>query len=139
MPFSDALDARLLNSAFGASTFTPDATIYLGVSSTDPGKNGATQTEPSGGSYARVTSTNNTTNWPTVSAGPKLNGTLIQFPQASADWLSGATIGWVTVWNSPTLTAAANFLGRGQFTPAQAILTGNRLEFAVGQLAISAG
>ena len=82
MSFSDALELRILDSAFGGTAFTPDATLHIGLSSTDPGETGSTQTEPSGNGYARVAVTNNTTNFP---AGiPKDNGTVITFPQAVA-------------------------------------------------------
>jgi hypothetical protein len=42
--------------------------------------------EVSGGSYARVTYANNTTNFPATSGRTKSNGTAIVFPVATATW-----------------------------------------------------
>lgn len=70
--------AQILNKIFGATNYTPAATYYVGL------RNGGV--ELSGGSYARVAVTNNTTNFPNVAANTMVNGTAIAFPQATADW-----------------------------------------------------
>jgi hypothetical protein len=133
--FSDSLELRILDSAFGGVAFTPDTTLYIGLSSADPGETGAANAEPSGGNYGRVAVTNNTTNFP---AGiPKDNGTVITFLQASANWLSGVDLTHFTVWNHATLTAPANLLGSGLLTTAKPVMSGDTASFAIGALVIT--
>jgi hypothetical protein len=135
MSASDALELALVNFAFGIAAYTPAPTYWIGLSSTDPGETGAGQTEPSGGSYARVLVTNNTTNWP--AGNPKSNGTVITFPTPSANWLSGTNLGWFTIWQHATSVLAADFIGSGQLSVPQPALSGNVVRFPVGQLQIS--
>jgi hypothetical protein len=136
MSASDSLELALLDYAFGNIAFTPDATYHIGLSGADPGETGATNNEPSGGSYARVPVTNNSTNFP--SGNPKSNGTVITFPTPSANWLGGANLTYFTIWNHATLTTAANFKASGQLSVPQPAMTGNLVRFQVGQLQISA-
>lgn len=88
---SDARERTLADSQFGsgATTYSP-ATWYFGLSTTTPNDDGTGFTEPSGGSYARVAVTNNTTNFPaaqTVSGETrKLNNTKITWPTPSSNW-----------------------------------------------------
>jgi hypothetical protein len=82
--FSDTVENRVLSKEFGATNYTAPVTHYVGLSSTDPGEAGAGITEPSTGSYAGQSYTNNTTNWPAASGGSSSNGTAISFPQATA-------------------------------------------------------
>jgi hypothetical protein len=135
MSASDSFENELLHYVFGAVAYTPPATWHIGLSSTDPGETGSTQTEPSGGNYARVAKTNNVTNFPNVN--PLANGTEVLFPTPSANWLSGVNIGWFTLWDHATNTAAANFKGSGQLTDANPALTGNIVRFPVGALQIT--
>ncbi len=88
--FSDYLEKKLLDHVFGGSAYTSPATLYFGLATatiTDA-TTGTTVTEPSGGSYARVGVTNNTTNFPAASGttATKKNGTVINFPEATASW-----------------------------------------------------
>jgi hypothetical protein len=135
MSASDALELSLLNRAFGQTVYTPDPIHYIGLSGADPGETGATNNEPSGGSYGRVAVTNNTTTWP--SGNPKLNGIVVTFNTPSANWLGGANITWFTVWNDATLSAPANFIGAGQLANPQPAMTGNLVRFQISALAIS--
>jgi hypothetical protein len=88
MPVSTAEAAQILNKVFGGTNFTAETTWYVGLLSGG--------TELTGSGYARVAVTNNTTNWPAISANVKTNGTAITFPAASADWLTADEVGiWV--------------------------------------------
>ena len=73
----------------GATTWAP-ATWFVALSTTTPNEDGTGFTEPVGGSYARVSVTNNTTNWPaaTTASGvtSKANGTAIVFPNPTGSW-----------------------------------------------------
>lgn len=135
MSASDSLELAILNYVFGQTAYTPDATYYIGLSSTDPGETGSTNTEPSGGAYARVLKTNNTTNFP--NGNPKSNGTEVLFPTPSANWLGGANLTYFTIWNDANSTAAANFRGSGQLSTPQPALIGNIVRFPIGTLTIT--
>ena len=106
MPILSTHAAELLNKDFGATNYTPPATWYVGLRSGG--------TELSGSGYARVAVTNNTTNFPNVAANTMVNGTVITFPTASADWAtadevafyiasSGGTPKYTGVLDSPVL------------------------------------
>jgi len=73
----------------GATTYSP-ATWYFALFTVAPNDDGTGGTEVSGGSYARVAKTNNTTNFPaatTVSGETrKTNGTAITWPTPTANW-----------------------------------------------------
>lgn len=87
----DSRERSIADSQFGggATTWAP-ATWFLGISTTTPAGDGTGFTEPSGGAYARVSITNNATNFPaavTVSGiTTKQNGIKFTFPNPTASW-----------------------------------------------------
>lgn len=86
--FSDYLEAKVLNYVFGAQAFSAPATIYAALFTAAPTDAGG-GTEVTGGSYARVAITNNSTNFPNATGTnptTKQNGTQITFPTATANW-----------------------------------------------------
>jgi hypothetical protein len=76
---------KTLDLWLGATVPTIPGTYYVALFTVAPNKDGG-GTEVSGGSYARVAVTNNTTNWPNAASGRKTNATEIVFPQATANW-----------------------------------------------------
>jgi hypothetical protein len=74
---------RALDLLFGSGS---PASHDVGILKTEPANDGTGYTEVSGGSYARITFTNNATNWPAAVLGIKKNGTAITFPTSTADW-----------------------------------------------------
>ncbi len=125
-----------LNSALGGNTYTPPATWYVGALNTGPNAAGGAYVEPSTGSYARVTKTNNDTNFPDCVANSrtKLNGTVFTFPTASASWGAIEGIGLFIV--SPTGTGVCKFYA--ELPTPETINNGNTLSFAVGEVSFSA-
>lgn len=93
---SDYLGNKLLNSVLNATAFSPPATVYLALFTVIPTKAGTGGTEVSGGSYARVAITCNTTNFPAAVAQLIKLATAQTFPAATADWAPVATpvVGW---------------------------------------------
>lgn len=83
----------LLDADFGSGT---PATWYLAAFLTMPAADGSGGVEPAVGSYARVATTNNSTNFPaaaTVSGvTSKSNGVAVTYPNPTADW--GLIVGW---------------------------------------------
>lgn len=80
---SNTLELAQLDEVLGGTAFAAPATVYMALYSASP-TDASAGTELTGGGYARVAITNNTTNFP--SANPKVNGTAITFPAATADW-----------------------------------------------------
>lgn len=89
-------------------------------------------TEVSGGSYSRVSMTNNTTNWPNASAGSKSNGTVASFPTASSDW------GTVVAFGLHDDVTSDSLITWGMLGTDQAVISGDSAVFAPGALVVTA-
>lgn len=110
--FSSYLEGKVLDHVFGNTAYSAPGTLYVGLYTTLPNNAGSGGTEVSGGSYARVAVTNNTTNWPNASGNDpatKSNGTSITFPAATANW--GDVVG-VGIFDA---SSGGNLLGLESF------------------------
>jgi hypothetical protein len=100
-----------------------------------PEDDGTGGTEVSGGSYARVAVTNNTTNFPNATGGGpslKVNGTVITFPAPTADW------GTVVGWGLYDAASSGNLLWTAPLTYSQEIdNTDAASSFAIGALILA--
>jgi len=76
---------ELLDHVLSGATWSPPGTVYFALYTAAPTPAGG-GTEVSGGSYARVAKTNNSTNFPAASNQTKKNATIIDFGTATADW-----------------------------------------------------
>lgn len=120
-------------SAFGALASAP--TIHVGLSSTAPTEAGGNVTEPSGGGYARVATAAG--DWDAATdADPSVveNANAISFPKATADWLTGADLTHLVLFDA---ASGGNVLGSAALTTAKAVLDGDTPEFAAGELSVS--
>lgn len=131
MPFSTFLANKLLDVATGKTSYTPP-TNYLGLSSTTPTVAGTNVTEPSTGSYGRVTTS--AANWNAASAGSTTNGATFTFPTATADWAAGSNMTHLVIHDALT---TGNMLGFGALTTAKAILNGDTASFAASAITIT--
>lgn len=132
---SDARERAVLDMLFGSGNPT---TWWLGLSTTQPNDDGTGFTEPVGAGYARVTVTNNATNFPpaTTVAGEtkKANGTKLTFPNPTGNWGTSSLghYGWFTAstGGTPDFTNPVNsaITVKAGLTP---------VEFDVGTLAMS--
>lgn len=85
-------ESVILNLLFGAPGTGVAATYHFALFTVAP-TDSTPGTEVSGGSYARVAVTNNTTNFPASTGGAsKANGVAITFPVATAPW--GTAVAW---------------------------------------------
>lgn len=128
---ADYAENKVLDHVFGAVTFTAPATLYFGLSTTTITDAGGNITEPSGNNYSRKSMTNNTTNFPSASGGAKTNGTDIQFATPSGSW------GTVTDFFISDASSGGNIIAVGVLSSSQAIVSGNVVKFAAGQLSFS--
>ena len=87
--FSDYLERALLDHVLGRTTYTPPASVWVGLSLDDVQDDGTTGvSEPSGGSYARVELVNTIATWSNAAGTPSIKQNLnaINFPTPTADW-----------------------------------------------------
>ena len=82
---SNYLNNKFLNMIFNGAAFTPPTTLYCGLFTAAPTDAGG-GTEVSGGAYARVAVTPNSTNFPVTSTQSISNAIPITFPTATANW-----------------------------------------------------
>lgn len=133
--FSDYLEKEILDHILGGGIYQRPATVWIGLwtSALSDSSTGSTAGEVSGGAYARVSRTNNSTNWPAASGttATKSNGTAITFPQATASW---GTVTYFCIIDAPT---AGNILGWGALTQSKAIGAGDTAAFAIGDLDVT--
>lgn len=129
---SNYVKAGMRNEVLGAVAFAAPTNGIFGLWTTAAGTDmsayvGNTAGEvASSGSYDRVTKTNNTTNFATITgAAAKVNSTAITWITATANWNSSAVIPQMGCFDGNLKTAADNLLIWGDFTVAKSILSGD--------------
>lgn len=132
MSFTDFLENELLDHVFAAAAFVAPVTTFIGLSTTTPADDGTNITEPPGGAaYARVSKTNNLTNWPAAVGGLKENGTAVDFAAATGAW------GTVTHFFIADALSGGNILASGVLTTPKTIDNGDTASFAIGDIDIT--
>jgi hypothetical protein len=132
--FTDATEQGLLNYFIDTYGVT---TKYLGLSSTLPTEAGGNFTEPSTGSYARVSTV--AADWGAASGtapAVKANTAVKTFPTATADWLAGANLMYFGLFSA---AAAGTLYAWGLLAVAKPVLNGDTASFPAGQLQIKLG
>lgn len=135
MSFTNYLEHKVLDHLFGATTYTPSGTWYLGLSTTTPAEDGTSFTEPASASgYSRASMTNDKTNWSnaaqTSTSGEVYNNTTVTFPTSSGNW------GTVTHFGIFDHATTGNLLIMAPLTNQQTVNTNNQLSFTSGTLRI---
>lgn len=135
MPFSNYLSAQLVNHTTGKAAFAPPATLYVGLSSTLPARDGTNITPPVEASYARVAITQAEFD-AALEADPSVAPSIsdITFPTALEDWGAGSVFSFWTLHDAAT---AGNFYGWAQLTNPGTVLTGVTFIIPAGQFALS--
>lgn len=90
--FSDYEENKVLDHLFGGPDLVRPSTYYLAAFTVAPNDAGG-GTEVSASGYARLAVTNNSTNFPSASAGVKSNGVAYEWPEAVANWGTVVAIG----------------------------------------------
>lgn len=124
--FSDYLEDKLLKHAFTNTTYTPAATMYVGLYTAAPTDAGG-GTEVSGGSYARVSVSFSVSGTGTLCT----NSAAVEFTAATASW---GTIVAVGVFDAST---AGNLLAWADLTVSKTIDTGDIFRIPTGDLDIT--
>ena len=108
--------------------FTPPQTIYVALLD-------LTNTELTGGGYARVALANTTTNWPAPTGQTPAsvsNGVAVTFAVASTNWNTAV---WFALYDALT---AGNLLFQGPLLTPIGIIAGQALNFSVGSIVVQA-
>lgn len=116
--FSNYLRDALNNHLRGGTAYTPAATHYYALMTAMPTPSGG-GTEVTGGSYARVSFTNNTSNYPAPSGGVVQNGNPINWGTATGNW--GTVVG-VAVYDA---SSGGNLIAFALLTTATTINSGS--------------
>lgn len=122
---------RLLDLLVGQNASAP-ATLYVGLATEAPTETttGTTVSEPSGGAYARVSKTNNSTNFSAASSSTKTNATDVDFPTPTASW------GTVRYWILCDASSGGNLLMWGRLSTPITIASGAAPTLAAGAMSI---
>lgn len=129
--FSHYEGAILLQNLIRGTSLANTNTVYFALSTTAPNPDGTNVTEPSGGSYARVTATLNTARFGAPSGSSPTSCSLttaIQWPQATSGW------GTVSHWAAYDSSTGGNMIYYGTLTSSELVTTGLQPQFAVGDL-----
>jgi hypothetical protein len=125
MAIASSRAADILNKEFNGTNYTSTATWYVGL------RGGSV--ELTGGSYARVAVTANSTNFPVISGtNIMVNGTSITFPQATADWSSADEVALYAA------SSGGSPIHTGALDNPVTVRTGQTRQFAAGDLKIKA-
>lgn len=137
MSYSDFLENKLLDHWIGNSAMTTSGTYYVGLSTGTivDATTGITVVEPSTSNtaYARVSVTNNLTNWPAASGGLKRNANPINFATATGNW--GTVTDFFIADGSAVGTGS--ILGFGTLTTPKTISSGDSSSFAANAITVT--
>lgn len=135
--FTDAVERAILDGVLQDSSFTGYATLYIGLSSTTPTEAGGNVTEPSTGSYARVSTTGADWSAATGTAPAQKTNTAVKtFTTATADWVSGANLTHFVLFDAST---SGNVVAWGPLTTPKPVLNGDTPSFAASSLVLKLG
>ena len=126
--FSDHWENEILDHLFGKGSYSPP-TIYVGLSTADPGDDGSGLAEPSGNGYARKATT--AADWNAASGGALDNATAIEFAEATGNW------GTVTHFALFDAAGGGHLLAHGSLNQSKTIASGDSARFAAGDLDVS--
>lgn len=135
--FTDTVERALLDHFLTDPAYTPPATMYLALSTTTPTEAGGNFTEPSTGSYARVSTA--AADWSAASGtapAVKTNTAVKTFPTATATWSSGSNMTYFGLFDAST---AGNLLAFGLLTVPKPVTASDTAAFAAGALVLELG
>lgn len=129
---TDTEENSILKARFGGAADAVPATWYVALTTTTP-TDSAAGTEVTGGSYARVAVTNNTTNFPAPTTGVISNGAAFTFPAPTANW---GTVTHFELWDAASAGTRRYW---GALASSRTVNNGDSApSFAVGALTITA-
>lgn len=137
MPFVDLIEQAILDHFLTDPAWTPETTLYIGLSSTTPTDAGGNITEPSGGGYARIATT--AADWAAATGtapASKATNVAKAFATATGDWVSGANLTHFVLMSALTVGSCRAW---GLLTTAKPVLNGDTPSFPAGSLVLRQG
>jgi hypothetical protein len=130
--FNNYLEVTVLDNVFGATAFTPPATLYVGISTSTIAEAGTGITEPVAMAYARIAIDNDKVTWSSATGTPTQisNAIIITYAQASGNW------GIITDFFIADALTGGNILCYGSLTATKTIASGDTARFAIGDFVI---
>ena len=122
---SDFLEGELLDHIFNAA-YNPPGTVYLGLSTADPGDDEAGLAEPSGNGYVRKAIT-----FGAAAARSIAQSGVVTFDQASGSW------GDLTHWALFDAESDGNMMAHAALDATKEVVNGNTPSMASGEVTIS--
>lgn len=135
--FIDSLEQAILDHVLNDGAYTPPTNWFIALSSTTPTDAGTNFTEPSTGSYARVSTA--AADWAAATGttpATKSNSAVKTFPTATADWSAAANM---THFGLFTASTGGTVQIWGALTVAKPVLNGDTASFAASSLVIKLG
>ena len=127
MPLSTYAANKLLDHITGDTDYNVP-TVYVGLSTANPGKTASGLAEPSGGSYARKAVAGL---WSAAASGSKTNDTEIPFDLATGSW---GTITYFALFDALT---EGNMLWYGALTQSKIVVSGDTPKFDIGNFVLN--
>jgi len=127
--FGNYLENELLDHVFMKGDYTSPTNIFVALSTADPTDDASGLAEPSGGSYARVSTSGS--DWDTAASGALDNANAITFPTATASW------GTITHFALYDASSGGNMLAHGALSASKVVGNGDTAEFAAGDLDVT--
>lgn len=122
---SNYLADKIGDGMHGGPDYTHPTNTYFALMTVMPTASGG-GTEVTGGSYARVTFTNNPSNWPASSGQTKTNAAVIDWGTATANW---GTILGVAEYDAST---GGNLLSFGPLSTSRIVNNGDSFQVPIG-------
>ncbi|NLH42851.1 MAG: hypothetical protein GX448_13515 [Planctomycetes bacterium] len=126
--FSNYWETKILDHLFGKGVYTPP-TIYVALSTADPGESGSGLDEPEGGGYARAAT--QASDWNSAAGGLIDNAAAIEFDAAAGDW------GTVTHFALFDAATGGNLLAHGSLAQPKTVNAADRAQFPPGDLEVT--
>jgi hypothetical protein len=119
-------EKKVLDHCLKVASYSPPATVYVGLSTADPTINGSGWTDPTYTGYGRQVIP-----FGAASARTITQNALVTFSACTG---GSSTVGWYGLWDAST---GGNLLAYGVLSPSKNIVSGNTPSIASGQCAVS--
>jgi hypothetical protein len=131
------LSQTQLNFIFNGGTWSAPGTLYIALLTVEASVS-SKGTEATGSGYARITTTSNTTNWPTISGSTTTitNNVAQSFATATGTWSSGSNMVGAGIFDSLTSGGSNNLYYWGDLTVAKPVINGDTASFAIGAITV---
>lgn len=126
--FTNYLEQKWSEHLFRSTPYTPPATVYAALFTSDPGETGSTAGEPSGNNYSRVALT-----LPAATNYTIQNTSAITFPTPSGSW------GTITHYGIMDAASGGNMLCFDDLPSGELVSSGDSVEFEASNFTVGGG